>query len=78
MCGRFGNSALVKVALLFLALWIAVVGDTPLRGLLLAMGLPAAKGTTQVAATGIARMSEEEYTAMPAPAQAGSQVRLGA
>ena len=42
------------------------------------MGLPAAKGTTQVAATGIARMSEEEYTAMPAPAQAGSQVRLGA
>ena len=78
ICGHFGSSALVKVALLFPALWVAVVGDTPLRGLLLAMGLPAAKGTTQVVATGIARMGEEEYTAMPAPAQAGSQVRLGA
>ena len=78
ICSPFGNSALVQGALLFLALWVAVVGDTPLRGLLLAMGLPAAKGTTQVVATGIARMGEEEYTAMPAPAQAGSQVRLGA
>jgi hypothetical protein len=29
-------------------------------------------------AAGIARMGEEENTAMPAPAQAGSQVRLGA
>jgi len=78
ICGHFGNSALVKVALLFLALGVAVVGDTPLRRLLLAMGLPTTKGTTQVVAAGIARMGEEEYTAMPAPAQAGSQVRLGA
>ena len=78
ICGPFGNSALVQVALLFLALWVAIVGDTPLRGLLLAMGLPAAKGTTQVVPAGIARMGEEENTAMPAPAQAGTQVRLGA
>ena len=78
ICGPFGNSALVQGALLFLALWVAVVGDTPLRGLLLALGLPAAKGTTQVAATGITRMGEEENPAMPAPAQAGSQVRFGA
>jgi hypothetical protein len=78
ICGRFGDSALIKVALLFLALGVAVVGDTPLRGLLLAMGLPAAKGTTQVLAAGIARMGEEENTAMPAPTQTGSQVRLGA
>jgi hypothetical protein len=78
ICSRFGNSALVEGALLLLALWVAVVSDTSLRGLLLAMGLPAAKGATQVVAASITRMGEEENTAMPAPAQAGSQMRLGA
>ena len=48
-----------------------------LKALSLAMGFPAAKGTTQVATAGIARIGQEENAAVPAPAQAGSQTGLG-
>ena len=49
-----------------------------MRGLLLAVGLPAAEGATQlVPVVGVAWMSQKENPAMPAPAQAGSQPRLG-
>ena len=41
------------------------------------MGLPAAKGATQVMAVGIARVGQEENPALPAPGQAGAQERLG-
>jgi len=69
---------LIEGGLLFLTLGIAVIGDTAPGGLLLAMGFPAAKGTTQVATAGIARIGQEENAAVPAPAQAGSQTGLGA
>ena len=69
---------MVEGALLDLAVGVAVVGGTAPSGLLLAVALPAAKGTTQVVAAGIAWMGEQKNTAMPAPGQAGSQVRLGA
>jgi hypothetical protein len=75
---RFGPAALaVEGALLLLADRIAVIGDTAPSGLLLAMSAPAAKGTTQVFATGITRMSEEKDPAIPAPRQASSQQGLG-
>ena len=41
------------------------------------MGLPATEGTAQVVPTGIARVGEEENTAVPAPGQALAQMRLG-
>ena len=59
------------------ALFASVILDTAPVGALLAVGLPAPKGTTQVFATGIARMSEKENSAMPASAQASSQVSFG-
>lgn len=77
MGGRFGSSALIEGGLLFLTVGVAVVGDTTTGRLLLAVGLPAAEGTTQVVAAGIARMGEKENSAVPAPLQAGSQLRLG-
>jgi len=55
---------LIEVGLLFLARRIAVIGDTAPGGLLLAMGFPAAKRTTQVATSGIARISQEENAAV--------------
>jgi hypothetical protein len=75
---RLGSSALaVECALLLLADRITVISDTPESGLLLAVSCPAAKGTTQVFATGITRMSEEKDPAMPAPGKASSQQGLG-
>ena len=44
----------------------AIVRDTPFGGLALAVGLPAAKGTTQILTTCIARMGKEENAAMAA------------
>jgi len=41
------------------------------------MGLFAAEGATQIFASAIARVGEEKNPAMPAPAQVGSQMRLG-
>ena len=54
-----------------------VILDTPPSGLLLAVGLLAAKRTTQVLATGIAWIGEEKDPAMPAAAQASAQAGLG-
>jgi len=69
---------LVEGALLGLAPGFPVILNAPARGLLLAMGLPATKGTAQVvAAAGVAGMSQEKNAAMPAPGQAGSQTGLG-
>jgi hypothetical protein len=75
---RLGPSALaVECALLLLAHRITVISDAPQSGLLLAVSCPAAKGTTQVFAAGITRMSEKKDPAMPAPGQASSQQGLG-
>ena len=41
------------------------------------MSLPATERTTQIMTAGIARMGQEENAAVPAPGQAGSQMRLG-
>ena len=70
-------SALVEVGLFSLTLGFTVIGSTALGGLLFAMSFPAAKGTAQVVSPRIARMSEEKNAAVPAPGQAGTQVRLG-
>jgi len=40
------------------------------------MALPAAEGTTQIAALRIARMGGKEYAAMPATLEAMAQLRL--
>ena len=68
---------MIESGLLFSALGIAVIGNTAPRGLLLAVGFPAAEGATQVMPPGIARVGEKENATMPAPGQAGSQERLG-
>jgi hypothetical protein len=67
----------VEGALLLLANRIPVISDTPEGGLLLALSAPAAKGATQVSATGITRVREKKDPAMPAPGQAASQPGLG-
>ena len=79
---RFGHGPsrfafAVLDAFLALAVLPTVIIDTASRGLSLAVGFLAAERTTQVFAAGIARMSEEKDAAMPAPAQARSQVRPG-
>ena len=56
----------------------AIVRDTPLGGLALAVGFAAAKGTPQILTPGIARMGKEENVAMSATGQAGAQVGMGA
>src|SRR5208283_2714987 len=57
---------------------VTVVVYTAPSGLLLAVGLPATEGTTHlIALPDIARMSQKENAAMPAPGQAGTQLRLG-
>ena len=71
------TSALIKGRFLSLALGSTVVGGTALCGSLLAVSLPAAEGTPQVAAPGITPMSKKENATMPAPGQAGTQQRLG-
>ena len=64
--------------LLLLHVRVTVIGHTAPSGLLLAVGLPATEGTTHlIALFDIAGMSQEENAAMPAPGQAGTQVRLG-
>jgi hypothetical protein len=68
---------LIEPALDVFALGVAIIGGTALRGSPFAMGFPATKRTTQIPASGIARMRQEENAAMPAPGQAGAQVRLG-
>jgi hypothetical protein len=68
---------LIEIALPLFTLGAVVVIGAALRGAFLAMGLPAAERTTQVVAAGVARMGQEENAAVPAPGQAGSQVRLG-
>jgi hypothetical protein len=69
--------ALIEVALLAFALGFAVISGAALRRSLLAVGLPAAKRTAQVLPIGIARMGQEENATVPAPGQAGAQMRLG-
>jgi hypothetical protein len=68
---------LIEVALLALSFGLAVESGTALPRSLLAVGLPATEGTAQVVPTGIARVGQEENAAVPAPGQAGAQVRLG-
>jgi len=64
--------------LLLLHVGVTVVVNTAPSGLLLAVGLPATEGTTHfIALPDIARMSQKENAAMPAPGQAGTQLRLG-
>jgi hypothetical protein len=74
---RPGFTLPVLDALLELAGILAVILRTPLRGRSLAAGLLAAKRTTQILATSIARVSEKKDPAMPAPGQASSQEGLG-
>jgi hypothetical protein len=50
---------------------------TALRRSLLAVGRTAAERTAQVVPMGIARVGQEENAALPAPGQAGAQMRLG-
>jgi hypothetical protein len=68
---------LIEVALFALALGFAVVSGTALRRSPLAVGRTAAERTAQVAPMGIARVGQEENAALPAPGQAGAQMRLG-
>ncbi len=80
-----GRAALVKGLFLFLPAVGLIVRDTAPARLLPAVGLPAAKGTTQVLAPGvehifapgIARIGEKKNAAVPASLQAPSQMRLG-
>jgi hypothetical protein len=51
-----------------------VVGDAALGRTLLAMRLPAAKGTRQIAPPAIPRMGQEEDPALPATAQTSPQI----
>jgi hypothetical protein len=71
------TSALIKGRFLSLTLDSTVVGGTALGGSLLAVSLSAAEGTPQVAPPGITPMSKKENATMPAPSQAGGQMRLG-
>ncbi len=71
------RSALIEVALLAFTLGIAVVSGAALPRSLLAMGFPATEGAAQIPPPGIAGMSQKENPALPAPAQAGAQMRLG-
>jgi hypothetical protein len=64
------SATVVQVSLLLLTLRITVVRDAPFGGLLLAVGLPAAKGATQDRPLGIARRCEKVNAAMPAALQA--------
>jgi hypothetical protein len=68
---------LIEFALPLFTLGIAVIGGAALRRSLLAVGLPTTKGPTQVMPPGIAGVGQKENTTMPAPGQAGAQVRLG-
>jgi hypothetical protein len=68
---------LIEPALDAFTLGVAIICSTALRGSPLAMGFPATKRATQILASGIARMRQEENAAVPAPGQAGAQVRLG-
>jgi len=64
--------------LLLLYAGVTVIGHTAPNGLSLTVGLPAAEGTTHlIMLFDIAGMSQKENVAMPAPGQAGTQVRLG-
>jgi hypothetical protein len=74
---RGATALTLGVEHLLLFLMLAVVGNTPLGGLLPPMRFPAAKGTSQVPAAGIARMGEKKDPAMPAAGQASSQPMLG-
>jgi hypothetical protein len=64
---------LVEVDLLTLTLWALVISDTSDRRLPPPVSFRAAKGATQVFATAINGMSEENDSAMPAPDQASSR-----
>jgi hypothetical protein len=72
----FAGPALIEPALDAFALGVAVIGSTALRGSPLAVSFPATKRVTQILASGIARMRQEENAAVPASDQAGAQVRL--
>src|SRR2546430_189763 len=73
-------STLDSLAVLNLLLLFAfrgrVVGHAAFGRTLLAMHLPAAKGTPQVAPPGITGMGQEENPAMPATAQTAPQMGL--
>ncbi len=78
LTGRWLTIALlVEVALLPPALGRTVIGDTPNRGLPLAMSSLAAKRTPQVLPPAITPINEEKDAAMPAPNQASPQARFG-
>jgi hypothetical protein len=76
---RFGrpNRSALGVLRPLLVRVLAVEIHAPLRGLLLAVGVLAAEGTTQILASRIARMGDEKNAAVPASGQAPSQVRPG-
>lgn len=72
LTGRFRGAVLARPALIELALdaftlRVTIIGGTPLRRSLLAMRLPAAEGTAQVAPAGIARVGQKENATVPAP-----------
>jgi hypothetical protein len=64
--------------LLFPHVRIAVIGHTAPNRFALAMGRPAAEGTTHLPALPhVAGMGQKENTAMPPPSPASTQLRLG-
>ncbi len=71
------GAALIDLALPLLAGGTAIIGGAPLRRGPLTVRLPATKGTAQVVPTGIAPVGQKENAAVPAPGQAGAQMRLG-
>src|SRR2546430_12870558 len=71
----FRSLAVLNLLLLF-AFRGRVVGHAAFGRTLLAMHLPAAKGTPQVAPPGITGMGQEENPAMPATAQTAPQMGL--
>jgi len=71
------TSALIEIGLLFLAPGLPVISGSALCGGLLAVSLPATEGTPQIAPSGITGVSKKENATVPAPGQAGAQVRLG-
>jgi hypothetical protein len=69
-------AAFIQISLLYFAGITAVKFKAALFGAFFAVGLPATKGTTQIAATGITRVGKESNVAVLAAGQTLSQLRF--
>ena len=65
------------MTLLLFARLVLVVSGAATTGLPPAMRFPASERAAQIAPTGIARVSEKEYPAVPTASPASAQLRLG-